>query len=227
MNAKLTSLALAFLLVPAVLANSNDAKVRVVHASPDAPAVDILVNNTIRAFSGVAFGDTTSYATLPANVYNTKVVPAGGQPNSAVIDADLNLFYTNRYTVVATDYLANITPMVLPDRAQPSPDGFSALRFLHASPDAPAVDIKVANGPYLFQNVAFQEVGAYVMVPSGSYDIEVRVAGTNTVVMTLPGIALQNTKNYTAIAAGLASGSPALTVLLNVDSARPIINGGF
>lgn len=208
---------LAGLVSPALaVGTGNDARVRVVHASPDAPAVDVVVNDAITAFADVEFGEITEYASLPASEYNFKVVPAGMMA-PVVIDADANLFYNTDYTVVAIDTLDEIRPLVLVDRNRPVSVTKASIRFVHASPDAPAVDIAVTGGPVLFSGVAFGEFGDYVTVPAGTYDLEVRLAGTNTVVLPLPGIRVQGGTTYTAYAVGFASGSPSLTAILSED----------
>jgi len=211
-------LVLALAVVPTLAQGKVDPAVRVIHASPDAPGVDILVNDAIRAFENVEFGEATDYAELPAGWYNVKVVPTGGGPDSAVIEADLNLLYYQSYTVVAVNTLDSIEPIVLGDRALPPLPQRARVRFLHASPDAPAVDIKVVDGPYLFRNVAFKEIGEGVTVPAGDVDLEVRVAGTDTVVLNLPGVELKGGRNYTVVATGFAGGEePGLGVVLVAD----------
>jgi hypothetical protein len=197
---------------------ATDARVRVVHASPDAPGVDVIVNDALRPFTDVEFGDISDYAAVPASVYNVKVAPAGLTPESAVIEADLNLFYSNDYTVIAVDFLDNITPIVLLDDNSAPPLKKARLRFVHASPDAPAVDIKVLDGPYLYQNVSFKEYGEYLNIPEDSYTLQVLLAGTDTVALEIPGLFLRRGMTYTAIAAGLAGGTPGLTVLLSEDA---------
>jgi hypothetical protein len=211
------ALALILLCASAVFA-MNDARVRVVHASPDAPAVDIVVNDALRPFTDVEFGDISDYAGVPASVYNVKVTPAGLAPESAVIEADLSLYYNADYTVVAVDFLDNITPIVLLDDNSRPPLRQSRLRFVHASPDAPAVDIKVLDGPYLYQNVSFTEVGDYLEIPEGIYTLQVLVAGTDAVALELPGLLFERGRTYTAFAAGLVGGTPGLTVLLSEDA---------
>ena len=211
------------LAAPVVAANGNQANVRVVHASPDAPAVDILVNDTVRAFETVPFGEVTDYAPLRADVYNVKVIPAGGTESDAVINADLNLFFNTDYTVVAVDTVANIRPIVLEDDNTPVSVVKSRVRFVHASPDAPPVDIKVAGGPYLFRNVSFTEAGGYITVPSGIYDLEVRVAGTDVVALEIPAVLLEGGTTYTAFAVGFVSGSPSLEAVLEMDSQSPAV----
>lgn len=59
--------------------NSGRAKIRVVHAAPDAPAVDIFVNAR-PAISNLRFGQATPvYTELPAAAYQVSVNPVGGE----------------------------------------------------------------------------------------------------------------------------------------------------
>lgn len=214
---------LALVATTTAFAQGNDARVRAIHASPDAPPVDVLVNDAITAFEDLTFPNGSDYASLPAGVYNVKVVPAGGAPEANVIDADLNLFFNTDYTVVALDTLANIEPIVLEDDNRPVPPIRSKIRFVHASPDAPAVDIRVVDGPYLFQNVAFKGVGDYVTVPSGTYDLEVLVAGTEAVALELPGVTVAGGTTYTVLAVGFLDGMPSLQTKTLVDSVSPAV----
>ena len=184
-------------------ANSGNARVRVGHLSPDAPAVDIWVNDA-KAIENLAFEAFTGYVELPAATYNIKVVPSGAT-EPVVIEADLSLAASTDYTVIATDLLANISPVVLIDDNSGPVEGNAWVRFVHASPDAPAVDLAVSGGPVLFSNISFQQFGTYLPVPAGTYDLEVRIAGTNTAVLYLPGISLADGDVYTAFASGLAA----------------------
>jgi hypothetical protein len=211
--------ALAVTLSTAAFARGNESRVRVLHASPDAPAVDVLVNGGL-AFEDVAFTEFAGYASVPAGTYNVQVVPTGAT-SPVVIDADLSLFYNTDYTVVAVNFLDQIEPLVLVDDNTPIAPVKSKVRFVHASPDAPAVDIRVANGgPYLFTNVSFKGVGEYVTVPAGTYSLEVTVAGTDTVALSLPNVMFDGGTTYTVFAVGsLAEGT--LGVAVGVDNVSP------
>lgn len=183
--------------------NSGGARVRVLHASPDAPAVDVWVNGS-KVFSEIEFEESTNFVEIPAGTYNVQVVPAG-LTEPVVIEADLDLMAGIDYMVAATDVLAEITPVILTADGSTPDAGNGWVRFLHASPDAPAVDIALADGgAVLFENVAFQESGAYLPVPAGSYDLEARLAGTSTVVLGLR-VAVQDGGVATAVATGLAA----------------------
>jgi hypothetical protein len=212
------TLALVLGLATGALAQSGQARVRVVHASPDAPAVDVLVNDGV-AFSNAPFKGITDYASLDTGTYNVKVVPTGAT-TPVVIEADLSL-EAQDYTVVAVGMLENIEPLVLVDNNAAPAAGKAHVRFVHASPDAPAVDIAVKDGPVLFSNVAFKEVGDYLPVDAGTYDLEVRLAGTDTVALDVPGLALADGTVYTVFAMGLAGGEPALTAVPSVDATSP------
>ncbi len=200
-------------------AAGHEARVRVVHASPDGPAVDVLVDDSV-AFSNATFKGVTDYATLEAQGYNVKVVPSGAT-EPVVIDADLTLEGGMDYTVVAVGELANIEPLVLVDNNAAPAAGKAHVRFVHASPDAPAVDIVVANGgPVLFSDVSFKGTGDYTPVDAGSYDLDVRLAGTDTVALSVPGVKLDEGTVYTVFAMGLAGGEPALTAVASADAAH-------
>ncbi|HET7089423.1 MAG TPA: DUF4397 domain-containing protein [Anaerolineae bacterium] len=212
-------LVLALALTSSAFAETS-ARVRVVHASPDAPAVDVLVNDAV-AFSNAPFKGITQYASLDPATYNVKVVPTGAT-EPVVIGADLTL-EAKDYTVVAVDTLANIEPLILVDNNSAPAAGKAHVRFVHASPDAPAVDIAVAGGgPVLFSNIAFKGVGDYLPVGAGTYDLEVRIAGTDTVALSVPGVQLNNGTVYTVFAMGLAGGTPALQAVPSVD-ATPVL----
>jgi hypothetical protein len=208
------SIVLALGLAAPAFAQSG-ARVRVVHASPDAPAVDVWVNDSV-AFSNAPFKGITNYASLDTGTYTVKVVPTGAT-EPVVIEADLTL-EAKDYTVAAVGKLENIEPLVLVDNNASPAAGKAHVRFVHASPDAPAVDIAVKGGPVLFSNVAFKQVGEYLPVDAGTYDLEVRVAGTDTIALEVPGLALQARTVYTVFATGLAGGEPALTAVPSVDA---------
>jgi hypothetical protein len=184
--------------------------VRVAHASPDAPAVDIWVNDAV-AISNLAFADVTDYLLLPAGDYNFKVTPTGAT-TPVVIDVDVTLDKNVAYTVAAANVLASIEPLVfVDDNSEPGP-GMARANFIHLSPDAPAVDVRVQGGPVLFANTAFKSASTPVEVPAGTYTLEVVPAGApGPVVLTLNNVSLAAGTVYAVFAEGfLAAGPPNL-----------------
>jgi len=195
---------------------SGTSLIRIAHLSPDAPAVDVRFNGAYLV-QGAPFQAVTGYLPVPAGEARIQVSPAGAtQP--VVIDATVTLSPNTAYTVAATGLLGanDLRPIVLVDDRSTS-GSQARVRFVHVSPDAPAVDVAVTGGPVVHGNVAFRQNSDYAGVPGGTYDLEVRVAGTSTVALPLPGVGLGNNTNYTVFAIGqLANGS--LAALPVVDA---------
>lgn len=184
----------------------QNARVMAVHASPDAPAVDLLVDGTV-AGSGLAFPNDTGYLTVAAGTRNVRVNVAG--TTTTVIDANLPVPANANLSVFAVDSVATISAIVLTDDLTAPASGKAHVRFVHLSPDAPAVDVAVTGGPILFANQSFKGFTPFTPVDAGTYDLEVRAAGTGTVVLSVPGVALAAGRIYTVWARGFAGGSGA------------------
>ncbi len=186
------------------LTTYGSAQLMVVHASPDAPAVDLLVND-MTAGTNLAFPANTGYMNVLATMKNIKVNVAGTGTN--VINADLGFTKGMHYSLFAVDAVASLSALLLEDDMTAPAMGTAHVRFVHLSPDAPAVDITLTDGTVVFGNVAFKEFAGFAPVSAGMIDLQVRLAGTDTVVLDLPGIDFMDGMIYTVFAKGFAAGS--------------------
>lgn len=87
-------------------------------------------------------------------------------------------------------------------------DDEARVRAIHASPDAPTVDVTVADGALtLFDGLAYGESGGYVVVPAGTYDVEIRpdAADDDGPVVYEAELILEGGSTYTAFAEGYLS----------------------
>ena len=183
---------------------STPANLRVVHASPDAPAVDVVVNDNFSAplVPDLTFPDFTPYAAVPADEYNVKVVDAATQGFIA-LDFEAELQPGREYSVLATDFLANIQGLILEDNNRRIATE-AKVRLIHASPSAGNVDIYVNpvgadRGPPAFQDVPFLANTGYVSLPQGQYNVTLTAPGDLTPVATVT-IDVANFGVYTATA---------------------------
>ncbi|GIW08830.1 MAG: cell wall anchor [Dehalococcoidia bacterium] len=202
-------------------AQSGTANVRAWHASPDAPAVDVYVDGQ-RAIANLAFGHVSPYAAVPAGERRIQVFAAGANPASAtaVIDARVSPMPGRNYSVIATGPVAEIAPIVVEDAISPPGQGKTKVRVLHLSPDAPPVDIAVTGGPVLVRNLAFRDVTPYLELDAGTYNLEVRVAGTNQVALALPNTRLQAGDVLSVAAIGFLTTTP-IRAQVAVDARFP------
>lgn len=191
----------AFAVVLPVGAQSNMAMVRVIHASPDAPAVDVFVDGNA-VLTNVAFPAISNYLELPAGPHSVAVAPAGQGEAAAVIKANPTLQAGSAYTIAAVGQVANIQAQIYNDNLAAPAAGKAHVRVIHASPDAPAVDVKVAGGPTLISGLAFPSASDYLPVDATSYNLQVTPAGGSAVVIDLPNTALQAGTIYDVVAVG-------------------------
>lgn len=205
---------------------ADNARVRVVHASPDAPAVDVYANGS-RVLSDIPFKVASDYLSVPAGNYSFEVRAAGAAADSnPVLSVSADLQAGTDYTVMAVDRLSQIKARLFIDNNSAPAAGKAHVQVVHASPDAPTVDIGLKGGPVLVPNLPFGELKGPLPVDAGTYDLEIRLAGTSTVALPLDGVRLEAGKIYTFTAVGLASGEPSLSVLPLVYTPQPITSPG-
>lgn len=192
---------------------TQKANLMVVHASPDAPQVDIYVDGT-KVRDTLSFPGNTSYLQINSGTRNIKVNVAG--TNTTVIGpVDLSFNANTNTSIFAIDSVAKISPLVVSDDLTAPASGKAHIRFIHLSPNAPGVDVSVTGQPQgtgLFTNRTFNKTitgseSSFTPVDAGTYNLEVRLANTLTVVLPLPGITLTAGKIYTVFASGFVGGS--------------------
>jgi hypothetical protein len=125
------------------------------------------------------------------------------------------------YTVAAVGVLDSIEALVLVDNNAAPAEGQAHIRVIHTSPDAPAVDVAVSGGDVLIADLEFGQASQYVPVPAGSYDLEVRVAGTEDVAIDIPGFVADAGAIFSVFAVGqLADGSLTVEAFADVQYAQ-------
>jgi hypothetical protein len=195
--------------------NPVPSRYRLLHASPDAPPVDIYINGKLVA-QNLKYANFTNYLQAPGGIYEVKVFPTG-KKDSPVINTRLQLIPGSIYTIAAVGNLRDVSLLpILEPLPGPTP-GYAMIRFSHLSPGTPAVDITLPDGRKLFQDVEFKETTGYIPVPPGNYTIQARPTGTDKVALIVPSINLQGNKIYTIYAVGLLNGKPPLQVLIPLD----------
>ena len=195
-----------------VSAQQMNSYIRVLHASPNAPAVDIYANGNL-IVSDLSYSESSPYIPVPSDNHSIMVFPAG-QMSDPVISTNIFIPPNSIFNVAAIGELPNISLLPIQEPTAAPDMGKACVRFVHLSPNAPAVDIKLADGTEVFTDVEFKEMTGYVCVPPGTYTFNVSPTGTNDVVLTVPNIALSSNNAYTIYAIGLVGASPALKALL-------------
>lgn len=223
----LAGLAVALVALSACSDDSNGvgeirpvSNVRVVHASPDAPNVDVLVDNNV-ALTNVPYRAASPYLTVQPGSRRFRVNATG--TTTTVIDATASLVDGGVYTVIATGLLAGIQPLVTSDTILNPAAGNVRVRVIHAAPAAGNVDVyataigaDINTATPVLTNVPFRGVSGYLEVPAGAYQFRVTPAGTKTVAISAD-VALQDGQVRTVVATDAPGGGAPLGAIVLVD----------
>ncbi len=201
------------------------ADVRAGHLSPDAPAVDVIVNDDFESplFNAATYPALTAYESVAPATYNIKVVDDDTQALT-VINVNQALAAGTSYSVLAVGPLATIEPLVLTDDRR-SIATEARVRIVHGSPSAGNVDIYVAApGTSIdginpsFPNVAFKANTGYVGLTAGTYEVSVTPAGAKTPVAIFATLPLANGDVFTVIARDATGGGAPLGLLVEDET---------
>jgi hypothetical protein len=169
-----------------------DTRLRAIHASADAPAVDVQFGSQ-RIASGAQFKQASGYSTVGSGTGTLSVNLAG--TSTTALSAPLNLAGNRAYSAIVVGSAAPgapaaqaLAPVLIDDDGAAPASGNVKLRVVHGAPAVPAVDIYVtAPGAALpaapsipalaYRSAAPASGSAALQVPGGEYQIRATVAG--------------------------------------------------
>ncbi len=184
------------------IGTGDEACVRLVHAAPSAPPVDVYVNDSLIG-EGLEFGVATAYAPVPSGDGRAFRVAAAGTPVAeAIASADLALNAGQAYTVLVTGAEGDLQMLVTGTDLRPIPAGQARLGFIHASPDTGAVTIELADGPTLVTDLGFRAVSEYTAIDAGEYAVHVRQLDGEGLVALAADLTVDEGTVYDAVAIG-------------------------
>jgi len=201
---------------PTASANAGSASVRVIHASPDAPAVDVYVDDK-RTLSSLSFKRVTGYLKLPAGRHSVKVyaTTARGQ-GTPVTQQDVDLNNGWDYSLAVTGAVAAPQLRVFSDNLNLPGSGKTNLRVYHLAANAPAVNLAVRGGEVIARNLSSGNATDYLQLDSKSYTVEVQSA-TNSSVLATTTAALTANSVQSIFAFGGTTGQTAISTLTTID----------
>src|SRR5215211_731109 len=182
---------------------SSDSCIRLVHAAPDAPPVDVYLNDAEIA-QNLEFGAVTEYVAVPSGDGRGVRVTATGTPvEEAVIDTNLDFDPGQAYELLVTGGGDDLEVTITGTDLRPLAEGQARVRVIHASPDAGAIDIGVQGSEdNLFEGVDFRNATDYIVLDAGDYTLEVRPGGEDMTVALESDATFEEGVTYDLIALG-------------------------
>jgi len=185
--------------------SATTTRVQLVNATPDASALNFLVEN-VQIGTPLAPGQATGYVTVraaatPAAASQLRIDNAGGTLGTADIVTKPLLSPSLAYTLFATDSInrprvtnaagivtdaGGVRGLQITDTLRVPAAGTARLRFFHLAPDAPAVSVRLINSAGAsagtINNRTYRQASgaalSYVQVPTGTYTVQVYAGAT-------------------------------------------------
>jgi len=208
----------------AVVDPTTTALIRVIHAAPDAPAIDVYIDQAAApSITNLPFANgTDGYLTIKGGAHRLTIT-ATGDPKTVVYDGTDTYASGTATTVIAEGLLADKSFGLRFTLDDLSPtNGKSRVKVTHAISDGPAIDLATSDfKTTLITNLAYGS-SSLIDVAPGSYDLVVVPTGKQTpIVIDLTGTKLVADQIYSVFATGTLTGKVPVKPLLFITSPVP------
>ena len=200
-----------------------DASVRVLHAAPETPRLEVVLEGESRTL--LEYAEVSERITVGSGDRRLQLIAAG--ETEALIDLDTIFESGKQYTVLAAGRAGEIQPILLADDPVPADTGETRVRVVNAAPTAEAVDIYItepgselsAESP-LLASVAFGEASEYMVLESMTYQVRVTRAGGTELLIDLPLLVLSSLRVVTIVMMDTRGSGPPHGLIVLSDLAR-------
>lgn len=181
-----------------------DASVRVLHAAPETPRVEVVLEGESRTL--LEYAEVSEHITVEAGDRRLQLLIAGEA--EALIDLDTVFESGTQYTVIAAGRAGELQPIVLADDTIPLPPdtGTTRIRLVHAAPTAGVVDIyitepgsELSTETPVLTSVAFGDASEYMVLESRTYQVRVTGAAGGELLIDLPLLVLSSMRVLTIV----------------------------
>ena len=188
--------------------NTDTASVMLIHASPDAPAVDIYKGTSKINSSSIVYAAAPTYFIVSTGNQSFDIKQAGTGV-SLFSTATLPFTKNKAYSVFIVDSAVKASAIRFEDNLVAPAAGKINFRMLHLSPNTANVDFILRSGAdsIALTNKAFKETTDLLAIDGKTYTIKAKLAGTQTVVASASGIILSSGKIYTLFLKGFSGGT--------------------
>lgn len=200
----------------------GDTFVRILHASADAPKVDVLVDDKA-VLTGVAYQQGSGYLELSEGQHTLSLRVSGTE--TIALKKSVTLNKGSYYSVIAQNNVASLELAILDDterRANKTND----VTVVHAAPDAGNVDIYVtapdaALESATLSDVAFKKNASLPNISAGDYQVRITGKGSKDAVYDSGSLSID--KDVTAIAIKSKMGASPVSLLIWADSVPAVV----
>jgi hypothetical protein len=192
------------------------AYVSIYNAVPDAPELDIVVDNRVINANPFDYASYSGYLNFYTG--NRSIKFNAVNANNALIDTTFNFQDGKAYSLFAINRLSDIEALLVIDSAGVPAQGSAMVRFVHLSPDAPAFNVSIAGDSVnLFNEKSFKDATQFSELQGGTYSFEVTGAGDQNVDLLANDVTIRPGRYYTIVVRGFANPPQGNTNTLSLE----------
>jgi hypothetical protein len=185
-----------------------------VHLTPQAQSADVYIGGKL-VQTDLAYKNISCYADTGAGLNDFKLLPAGLEC-PALVNCRISLYNNQHVTVAAMgEGSSDMHCMMYCDDLE-TDACLAKVRIIHASPDAPSLDVKLtrifpdgrcpstqsaAEEPE-YKNLCFHDGSNYETFEPGNYEFQAFISRSNSTALKVPKIVLCPDVNYTIFIIG-------------------------
>lgn len=211
-------------------------QLRAIHASADAPNVDVVVNGST-AVTNLAYRAASAFLSVPVGTTTIGVVPVG--TSNSVVNATVPLINDRQYSAIVIGSASPSAPtgrqlqaVLIDDPANAPASGNVKLRVVHGAPGVPAVDVYVTAPNAALPAAATIAGLGYAAtapasgqraleVPGGNYQIRATVSGDASRAVVFDSGAVPLPANADLVVVAIPSAGVSPVSLLVAPSSGP------
>lgn len=178
-------------------------RLNVVYASPSAEKLDVLIAGT--KANSEDFGYTNKIGYLNVGAGSKKIEIAKKGQTTALVTGTYTLAKDESNSLFIIDKFADVKLLIVKDDLTAPASGKAKVRFVHLSPDAPALNVAIDGKTTDFiTNKVFKDASAFEAIdPADKVSFNFKNKETGVVETTLKDVKIEANKIYTIYVRGL------------------------
>jgi len=178
--------------------------VSIYDASPDAPALTIVVDNNQINARPFSYSDYTGYLPFYAGQRRIQFGPFGA--SNVAVDTTVTLVNNTSYSFFVVNEYSKASVLVLEDTTAAPATGKAKVRFLNLSPDAGDLQLGIKDGAAIAGSEGFKHASGFTDIDAKSDDLT--VTGSAISPLSIPGVNFVAGHYYTILVQGYKTTPP-------------------
>lgn len=174
----------------------------IANVSPTLGTYNVYLDGTKANTSGaLAFGGTMAYMTMEAGDRVVKFTTESG--TDILLNKTLNLEVDGIYSAFLIDKEPKLELLLVKDNITNANTDKAYIRFIHLSPDAPALDLVLNESSTLVSGQSYKTASSFQPIEPKAYTFNLKYTSSGNIAVQSQELTLEAGKYYTIISKGL------------------------